>query len=174
MLCQSVLPSAFGNDSMPHAFSKFHSFLSDALDDANLIMLNHDLVGFFTSIPADRILAAVAWVVEQYQAQHDLRPDSSITVLLKERNTRLRTFQGKVRRGACRERQLRLCDVLPLAKLSLEASLFVNMKQNFQQVRGSAIGNQVSPILANLAVSVLEVDWRRRYDDPVERFSSRG
>ena len=104
-------------------------------------------------------------MVEQYQAQHDLRPGSSITVLL------TRTFRGKVRRGACRERQLRLCDVLPLAKLSLEASLFVNMKQTFQQARGSAIGNQVSPILANLAVSVLEVDWRRRY--PVQRFSSR-
>ena len=47
------------------------------------------------------------------------------------------------------------------------------MKQTFQQVRGSAIGNQVSPTLANLAVSVLEVDWRRRCDDPAQRFSSR-
>ena len=33
------------------------------------------------------------------------------------------------------------------------------MQQVFQQVRGSAIGNQISPILADIAVSYVEEQW---------------
>ena len=34
------------------------------------------------------------------------------------------------------------------------------MNHTFQQVRGSAIGNQISPVLANITVSHVEHQWR--------------
>ena len=36
------------------------------------------------------------------------------------------------------------------------------MNHTFQQVRGSAIGNQISPVLANTTVSHVEHQWRTR------------
>ena len=36
---------------------------------------------------------------------------------------------------------------------------FSQLQQTFQQIRGSAIGNQISPVLAHITVSLTEQDW---------------
>ena len=52
-----------------------------------------------------------------------------------------------------------LKDLCQLCELSLHTSLFSHMKRVFKQQRGSAIGNQISPSLANIAASYLEHQW---------------
>ena len=46
--------------------------------------------------------------------------------------------------------------------------LFSHMKPIFKQQRGSAIGNQISPSLANIAVSHLEHEWFQSQKDALK------
>ena len=81
------------------------------------------------------------------------------TVFPKEKDMQLRIFRGTKRALQGRAFHIRLGDILPLCMLSLQTSLFTQMQQVFQQVRGSAIGNQISPVLADIAVSYAEEQW---------------
>ena len=45
------------------------------------------------------------------------------------------------------------------------------MKRVFKQQRGSAIGNQTSPSLANIAVSYLEHPWHEKHKDVLARYA---
>ena len=58
-----------------------------------------------------------------------------------------------------------------LCELSLHASLFSHMKKVFKHKRGSAIGNQISPSLANIAVSYLEHQWHQQHKDALAKHS---
>ena len=86
----------------------------------------------------------------------------AFTVFPKEKDVRLRIFRGTKRALRGRAYHIRLCDVLPLCMLLLQTSLFTQMQQVFQQVRNSAVGNQFSPVLADIAVSYTEQQWWNR------------
>ena len=45
------------------------------------------------------------------------------------------------------------------------------MKKFFKQQRGAAIGNQISPSLANIAVSYLEHQWHQKHRDALAKHS---
>ena len=165
---QQTWPSTFGHNSLPQNFDNIHNFFQHLPDDIDLIIFNQDLAGFFTSIPASRIMAAVTALLENYQHNNPhLEPTSSITVDLKQTDTHLRLFRGKPRRASKQHHQIQVQHLLPLCELSLRASLFTQMGQCFQQVRGSAIGNQISPILANITVSHTEHLWLQSLQRPL-------
>ena len=46
------------------------------------------------------------------------------------------------------------------------------MNRMFKQQRGSAIGNQISPSLANVAVSFLEQAWHDKHEARIRRLGS--
>ena len=69
-------------------------------------------------------------------------------------------FRGRPRQAAMVHRQIRVGDIYKICELSLQASIFTHMNHTFQQVRGSAIGNQISPVLANITGSHVEHQWR--------------
>ena len=85
----------------------------------------------------------------------------------------LRIFQGRPRKAAARQYSIALGDVLKLCQLSFEASIFVQLRCSFRQVRRSAIGNQVSPSLASLTVAVLEEQWARKAQKFLQNNGSR-
>ena len=64
-----------------------------------------------------------------------------------------------------------LKDLCQLCELSLHTSLFSHVKKVLKQQRGSAIGNQISTSLANIAVSYLEHQWRQKHKDVLEKHS---
>ena len=148
-MMKDVFPHSFGNATLPQMFSSLHSFLSDTPFEHHLLQSNQDLVGFFTSIPADRI----------HDAVHQDTDNMIFTVFPKEKDVQLRIFRGTKRALQGRAFHIRLGDILLLCMLSLQTSLFTQMQQVFQQVRGSAIGNQISPIVADIAVSYVEEQW---------------
>ena len=154
-------PLSLGLDAMPRIFERLHTFLDQAADDSDLQISNQDLIGFFPSIPTDRIITAVQKLVKNYKQLH---PHSEwFTVQLREKNTTLRVFRGRRRQPATLTRQVRISDIVDLCRLSLQASIFQQMGRTFRQVRGSAIGNQVSPILADVAVSFCEQRWGKEH-----------
>ena len=143
-MMKDVFPHSFGNATLPQMFSSLHSFLSETPLEHHLLQSNQDLAGFFTSIPADRIHDAVHWMLQRYK---ELRWDDDnmiFTGFPREKDVQLRIFRGTRRALQGRAFHIRLGDILPLCMLSLQTSLFTQMQQVFQQVRGSAIGNQIS------------------------------
>eukprot|EP00438_Fugacium_kawagutii_P027131 Skav225194 [mRNA] locus=scaffold3065:150056:151534:+ [translate_table: standard] len=165
---QSTWPTTYGHDTLPSIFAKLHRYLHHLPIDIDLKIYNQDLAGFFTSIPAERILRAVSDLLNDYHALHPhLHPESVLSIDLKQQDTQRRLFRGKPRHASKQHAPLRISDILPLCKLSLEASIFIQMGQCFQQVRGSAIGNQISPVLANITVSHTEHHWQRTHTSPL-------
>ena len=68
-------------------------FLQQLPDDADPVVYNQDLVGFFTSIPVFRILNlnAVRWAVTEYCLIKNVDVGStSFSVNLQEQDTKLR------------------------------------------------------------------------------------
>ena len=134
-------------------------------DDQVPMVYNQDLVGFFTSIPVGRILQSVQWLIDRYLVKRkDELDDVLFSVNLREKDTKLRIWKGKQRRSAMRVQTIFLKDVVGVCKLSCEVSMFTVLGQTFRQTRGAAIGNQISPTLANSTVAVHEQRFAEKVD----------
>ena len=153
------VPDSFGLDTSPQLIQKLRTFLINAAEDEQFVMFNQDLVGFFPSIPAPRIMQACEWLITRYQQPHAVNTAIVFTASLAENQAQLRVFRGRACATGQHQVSIDLVDVLPLCHLSLQAGLFVHLGRVLKQVRGAAIGNQVSPVLANIAVSILEQSW---------------
>ena len=155
-------PTLLGSTPFHIFFAVFQHFLSQSQwpPDVALTIHNQDLAGFFTSIPAQRIMQSVQALLRLYQQQHPHVDDNTtFSADLQQADATLRMFLGRPRRAAKVHRQKRFGDICNYCALSLHASIFTHMHQTFQQVRGSAIGNQISPVLARITVSHVEQQW---------------
>ena len=155
-----VFPNSYGHQSLPEIFRGLHHFLSNVDEDVELKEFNQDLVGFFTSLPTDQIMVAVNHLIDSYAAIQTTDFDTiKFTVQLGASEPRLRVFQGSYKRHRSKTGTIFLKDLSRICQLSLETSFFTQMGRIVKQTRGSAIGNQISPSLANIAVSYNEQQW---------------
>ena len=155
LLVHEVCPDSFGCTRLPQIMNSLATFMQEFPDDQEQIVYDQDLVGFFTSIPVDRILKSVQWLIDRYLAKRNNDLEEVIfSVNLKEKDTKLRIWKGKQRESAMRVHTVHLKDVVDICKLSCEVSMFTVLGQTFRQTRGAAIGNQISPALANATVAV--------------------
>ena len=108
-------------------------------------------------------------LVQGYAAKQNADfSETSFTVQLAAAEPKLRVFQGRIKGRKIKTGVILLKDLCQLCELSLQTSLFSDMKKVFKQQRGSAIGNQISPSLANIAVSYLEHQWFQRHKDALK------
>ena len=127
-------------------------------------------MGFFASLPIEQIMESVNHLVTQYAAkQNEDLSGISFTVQLAATEPKLRVFQGQFKRHKIRIGVIWLKDLCQLCELSLRRSLFSHMKKVFKQQRGSAIGNQIAPSLANIAVSYFWHQWHQKHNDALAR-----
>ena len=152
-----VFPNSYGHQSLPEIFQGLHHYLSTVEEDIELREFNQDLVGFFSSLPTDQIMAAVNRLIDSYAAMQ--KTDFQLikfTVQLRASEPKLRVFQGSYKCHRSKTGTIFLKDLSRICQLSLETSVFTQMGRIFKQTRGSAFGNQISPSLANIAVSYKE------------------
>ena len=130
-------------------------------------------MGFFTSLPTDQIMAAVDHLIDSYAAlqQTDFNL-IKFTAQLGASEPKLRVFQGSYKRHRSKTGTIFLKDLSRICQLSLETSFFTQMGRIFKQTRGSAIGNQISPSLANIAVSYKEQQWFDTHRQALEALPS--
>ena len=70
-------------------------FMQQFPDDQVPMVYNQDLVGFFTSIPVDRILQSVQWLIDRYLVKrNDDLGEVLFSVNLREKDTKLRIWKG--------------------------------------------------------------------------------
>ena len=60
LILRCVCPRSFGLDTLPSILQKMTVFLQQLPDDADPVVYNQDLVGFFTSIPFSAFLMQYA------------------------------------------------------------------------------------------------------------------
>ena len=163
ILPPAVYPGSFGLQILPGVFQDLHEFLCGAPIDIHLRQHNQDLVGFFTGLPIEQIMESVHHLVTQYAARQSADwSEISHTVQLAATEPKLRAFHGQFKRHKIK---IWLKDLRQLCELSLHTSLISHIKKVFKQQRGSAIRNQISPSLANIAVFYLEHQWHQQHKD---------
>ena len=172
ILLPAVYPGSFGLQTLPEIFQELRAFPCSASIDIHLQQHSQDLVGFYTSLPIEQITESVHHLVTQYAAKQNAAWSKiSFTVQLAATEPKLRVFQGQFKRHNIKTGVIWLKDLCQLCELSLHTSLFSHMKKVFKQQRGSAIGNQISPSLASIAVSYLEHQWHQQHKDALAKQS---
>ena len=162
LMLRIVCPRSFGLDTLPRILQNLTVFLQQLPNDADPVVYNQDLVGFFTSIPVFRILNAVRWAINEYCLIKNVDIQStSFSVNLREQDTKLRIWRGRPRKAAKRTVLIHLSDNADKCELSCDATVFTAMHNVFRQCGGATIGNQISPMLAGLGVSIEEEIYAR-------------
>ena len=173
LLRKECLPQSCGLLIFPQMVQCLIQFLEQYPADQQLCTYNQDLVGFFTSIPVERILRSVEWLVKTFTSNNHCDPDTySFSVSLKGKDTKLRAWRGRPRQGGTRMYSIKLRDIVSICELSCQCSFFTVLQKVYKQQRGAVIGNQISPMLASLTVSLTEQQWFYRRQELLQQYDS--
>ena len=167
-VCHVAFPANFGKLKLHELWSSLHGFL-DRLSHATAqeyVTVNDDLAGFFTSIPVSRLKHACELALDRFfdnkQSGGKNRGEFWFTVDEKSASSHGNVLRGKPmknRASACRK--VFAGDLLKIIELSFSFASFTVLGRCFEQMRGSPIGNQLSPSLCNIAVCMEEDCWVR-------------
>ena len=68
-LLPKTYPDTFGHLNIQQVFQKIHAYLKDGSEVEHSEFHNDDLVGFFVSVPHDRIMEAIAHFIVTYMKE---------------------------------------------------------------------------------------------------------
>ena len=153
LMVRTVWPSI--EDSLPAIWKRLHALLHELPSSVQLLEYNDDLVGFFNSVPRDMIVQALQMLISQY---HDSTGVDRFSVDHRmSKPSSERALPHRPKGGTSRNlRVLLLRDVVGIVQLSFQTGVFVANHQCYQQIRGTCIGNQISPVLSSLPVILRE------------------
>ena len=115
---------------------------------------NDDLVGFFTSLPQQRILEDVQDMIQRYCRSNRLDIATAVmSVPSRTHKYHQPSIQGKVSFADQPMVKIQLKHVLDIVKMSFDLGIFHVAGLSFRQTHGTAIGNQISPVLSGISVS---------------------
>ena len=169
LLQKECFPRSYGIQTFPQTVQSLIHFLEQYPDDQQLRTYNQDLVGFFTTIPVERILRSVEWLVETFTSNNGCNPDS---VLKRDGHQTTCMERYRPRQGSVRMCSIKLRDIVSICELSCQRSFFTVSQKIYEQQRGAAIGNQISPMLASLTVSLTEQQWHHRHQELLQQYDS--
>ena len=111
LLQKECLPRSYGIQTFPQMVQSLIQFLEQYPDDQQLRTYNQDLVGFFTSIPVERICAVLSgWLRLSHPTMVAI-----LTVSLREKDTKLRVWRSRPRQGGVRMYSIKLRDIVSIA-----------------------------------------------------------
>ena len=160
LMVRTIWPSI--EESLPATWRKLHFLLRDLPTHVQLLEFNDDLVGFFNSVPRDMIVHALEVLIQQYV--ESTGTDMFAIDLRANKPTSERALPHRPRGGASvHTRVLHLKHVVSVVQLSFLTGVFVANHQCYRQIRGTCIGNQISPVLSSLPVILRERVWQRSF-----------
>jgi hypothetical protein len=131
-------PQTFGNLNNSQVWPSLHKLLSEVPQDTNIHVVNDDLMGFFTSIPQDRIMASVKHCIAKYFSN---RPEAAqwqevcFTAQVSQKQSPGRVFRGKSRRATATPRVIKAGDIYTIVETSFALNIFTVVGRSFKQVR---------------------------------------
>ena len=152
---------SFGGSATPIMWRKIHKVFAETPIQESLFFHNDDLVGFFNRIPQERLLAMVEAMLREFQSKHPA-PCVMVDVHGSIKTSAVHLGFSKQSSHANFKR-LWLEHLVPLVQLSFECGRFTAVGNTYRQIRGTCMGNQISPILSEIAVAAVEVAWSRAW-----------
>ena len=67
---------------------------------------------------------------------------------------------------------LHIAHIPDIVHLSFQFSVFQALGQTWQQIQGTGIGNQISPILANIPITLHEVNWQQAFQQQLQHLEA--
>ena len=164
MLLQ-LWPQTMGQLAVPQIWQRLHRFFDETSLGVNLLAVNDDSVGFFNSVPQDRLLDAVNSLILEWKHRH---PDTVLSVDMSQRGNPLQlSYVGQIRAAPKKTKVIHPDDIFPIVQGSLSCHIFQAVNVIWQQIRGAGIGSHISPSLSNLAVTTIERSWTQVFKEVI-------
>ena len=135
------------------------SILREAPVDADLILVNQDLAGFFTSIDQDRFVRSWFMLLDFLRPKMNVSDDEAFSVYPGKSNNPGDIIKGRTFRRLNVTRKIVIKHVPELIKSALNMQTFALGKRCVRQSRGSPMGSPLSPALCLMVVSISEQIW---------------
>ena len=129
--------------------------LKSAAVDADLILINQDLAGFFTSIDQDRFVGAWVMLLDFLRPHMDVSDNEASSVYPGKTNNPGDIIKGRTFRRLNVTRKIIIKDVPDLIRSALNMQTFALGHKCVRQGRGSPL----SPALCLMVVSISEQIW---------------
>ena len=168
-LLNSTWPSHFGNRLAPTIWKDIHQFFETTALGDNLVFLNHDLVGFFNSIPQSTILSALHSLVQDF-----LSLGRSETLMVDLHSTVGPAHAGKSRFSVkANQIEVNMVQLMDIIQFSFSSGCFTTLGKCYRQVQGTSMDNQVSPILSSRSIVAFERAWLHTHATALSRLRSK-
>ena len=135
------------------------SILRSAPIDGQLILINQDLAGFFTSIEQDRFIGAWYMLLDFLRPHLNVADNEAFSVYRGKSNNPGDLIKGRTFRKLNVTRKIIIKDVPSLLKTALNMQTFALGHRCIRQHRGSPMGSPLSPALCLMVVSISEQIW---------------
>ena len=135
------------------------SILREAPVDADLLLVNQDLAGFFTSIDQERFIRSWFMLLDFLRPKMNVYDDEVFSVYPGKSNNPGDIIKGRTFRRLNVTRKIVIKHVPDLIKSALNMQTFALGKRCFRQCRGSPMGSPLSPALCLMVVSISEQIW---------------
>ena len=135
------------------------SVLKSAPVDADLILVNQDLAGFFTSIDQDRFVGSWFMLLDFLRPTMNVSDNEVFSVYPGKSNNPGDIIKGRTFRRLNVTRKILIKDVPELIKSALDMQTFALGQTCIRQCRGSPMGSPLSPALCLMVVSISEQIW---------------
>ena len=135
------------------------SILREAPVDADLILVNQDLAGFFTSIDQQRFIRSWFMLLDFLRPKMNVCDDEVFSVYPGKSNNPGDIIKGRTFRRLNVTRKIVIKHVPDLIKSALDMQTFALGKRCVRQRRGSPMDSPLSPALCLMVVSISEQIW---------------
>ena len=130
-------------------------------------MVQQDLIGFFNSVPHDRILQALTLTLHLLNLLPEKwgQPwqEQSLQLSFRNKDSSFRVFRGRRRFAARNTRTIHLEDPPALTDFMLRSSFFQCGTFTFKQIQGASMGSALAPALCTLVASTTEFLWLHNF-----------
>jgi len=159
VLIFQLIPVACPNHFASGDVCTLLSILKSAPVAADLLLVNQDLAGFFTSIDQDRFIGAWFMLLDFLRPHMDVSDNEAFSVYPGKTNNPGDIIKGRTFRRLNATRKIIIKDVPDLLRSALNMQTFALGHQCLQQSRGSPMGSPLSPALCLMVVSISEQIW---------------
>jgi hypothetical protein len=132
------------------------TFLQAAPIDGDLILINQDLAGFFTSVDQARFIGAWHMLLDFLRPHMNVGDNEVFSVYPGKSNNPGDFIKGRTFRRLNVTRKIRIKDVPFLITTALGMQTFALGNRCIRQRRGSPMGSPLSPALCLIVVSICE------------------
>ena len=148
-----LIPSACPDHFATGDVYKLLSILREAPVDADLILVNQDLAGFFTSIDQERFIRSWFMLLDFLRPKMNVYDDEVFSVYPGKSNNPGDIIKGRTFRRLNVTRKIIIKHVPDLIRSALDMQTFALGKRCVRQRRGSPMGSPLSPALCLMVVS---------------------